>query len=279
MNNQEIHLEIVTPKISIIVAVFNGVATLQKCIDSIETQSYKNKELIVIDGGSRDGTVALIKRNSKKISYSISEPDHGIYNAWNKGLKRASGAWICFLGADDYFWDARVLEKVALQLSQLHTDIRIAYGKIIIINAQGEQFCQFGESWQKAKHRFRLMKIPHPGTMHRRSVFEQHGKFDESFHIAGDYEFLLRELKTADAFFIPNLITVAMLQGGISSNPANSLKLLHEARRAERMHGQWLPSLIWLVYLLKIYLRLLLCRTLGERQGVKIFNLCRRMVG
>lgn len=97
--------------ISIIVAVFNGKITLQHCIDSVAQQTYPNKELIIIDGGSKDGTVNLLEENRNKISYWISEPDRGIYNAWNKGLEQTTGKWIIFLGADDYLWDVRVLER------------------------------------------------------------------------------------------------------------------------------------------------------------------------
>jgi len=211
------------PLLTVIVAVFNGAATLQQCIDSVAQQTYPNKELIIIDGGSRDGTVDLLEANREQISYWISEPDRGIYNAWNKGLARAKGEWICFLGADDYFWDAQVLERMAAQMEKLPPDIRVVYGQIMMVNSDGTSLYPVGEPWEKIKGRFRqVMCIPHPGAMHRRGLFEQHGQFDESFHIAGDYELLLRELKVADAFFISDLVTVAMRQGGISSTPANS---------------------------------------------------------
>src|SRR3990172_6849742 len=102
------------PLISIIVAVYNGKATLQQCIDSVAQQTYPNKELVIIDGGSNDGTVELLEKNRSKFSYWISEPDRGIYNAWNKGLVQAHGEWVCFLGADDYLWDATVLGRIEI---------------------------------------------------------------------------------------------------------------------------------------------------------------------
>ena len=80
MNNKS------SPLISVIVAVFNGAKTLRQCIDSVDRQSYLNKELIIIDGGSKDGTVDIIKNNQGKIAYWVSEPDRGIFNAWNKAL-------------------------------------------------------------------------------------------------------------------------------------------------------------------------------------------------
>jgi glycosyltransferase involved in cell wall biosynthesis len=90
--------------ISVIVAVFNGAKTLQQCIDSVAGQTYPHKELIVIDGGSIDGTREILEGDATKLAYWVSEPDRGIYHAWNKALARARGDWICFLGADDYLW-------------------------------------------------------------------------------------------------------------------------------------------------------------------------------
>ncbi len=269
------------PLISIIVAVFNGKTTLQECIDSVARQTYLNKELIVIDGGSKDGTVELLMENLGKITYWISEPDRGIFNAWNKGLAQAQGEWICFLGADDYFWDITVLERMAVQLQMLPTDIRVAYGQIMQVNVD-EQLPPrpIGESWGQGKEFFKqFMCIPHVGTMHRRSLFEKHGKFDESFHIAGDYEFLLRELKTGDASFIPDIVTTGQRLGGISTDPTNYLRMLHETRRAQRMHGQLLPGKFLLNAIVNESLRRLLWKVFGEKLARRLLDLRRRIKG
>ena len=264
------------PLISIIVAVFNGVKTLQQCIDSVARQTYPNKELIIIDGGSKDGTADFLKANSEQISYWISEPDRGIYNAWNKGLAQANGDWICFIGADDYFWDTEVLERMAAQLVTIPPDIRVAYGQIMLLNNNGENLYLIGESWQKVKERFKqVMCIPHSGAMHRRSLFKDLGLFDESYFIAGDYELLLRELKTKDAFYIPNLISVAMMQGGISSNPANGLLAMREIRHAQQLHGQRLPGWIWLTVTARVYVRFLLWQILEKGFTRKTFDFYR----
>jgi len=269
-----------TPLISIIVAVFDGVATLQHCMDSVTQQTYPNKELIIIDGGSTDGTVELLKKNHDQIRYWISEPDRGIYNAWNKGLEQAHGEWICFLGADDKFWDAQALEKMAGQLKQLPPGIRVAYAQIMLLNDNGEQLSLVGEDWGRTRNRFKqTMCIPHQGVMHKRSLFELHGNFDETFRIAGDYEMLMRELKTADAGFVPGIILTAMRQGGVSSIPQNSLVLLREIRRAQKMHGQGFPGLIWAMAVGRTYLRLLVWKILGERQARKLLDVGRRIMG
>lgn len=263
------------------VATYNGAATLQQCINSIALQTYPHKELIIIDGGSTDGTVELLKTSQQKITYWVSEPDRGIYQAWNKALPRARGEWICFLGADDHFWDEHVLTRMAEELAKLLPEIRVAYGQIMLLNGVGERLYAIGEPWERLRQRFlKSMCIPHPGMMHRRSLFEEHGGFDESFRIAGDYELLLRELKTADAAFIPNLVTVGMRQGkGESSHPAATLRVLQETRRAQRMHGQRLPSRSWFFSVTKAYFRLLLWHVFGEPIARKTLDFGRRLLG
>lgn len=268
------------PKISVIIAVFNGAKTLQQCLDSVAKQSYSNIELIIIDGGSTDGTVKLIEENQAKISYWISEPDRGIYNAWNKALRQATGEWICFIGADDFLWDKKVLEQMTISLKELPLSVRVAYGQIMLLSQGGQSLYPIGDPWEKVRKRFKkVMCIPHPGLMHRHSLFQIHGGFDESFRIAGDYELLLRELKSADAVFIPDLILTGMRQGGISSDPKGAIKSLFEARRAQRIHGQKLPGWIWLAAVSRVYLRLFLWQILGERATRKLLDLGRRLLG
>ncbi len=266
--------------ITIIIAVFNGAKTLQQCIDSVAQQSYPNKQLIIIDGGSTDGTVELLQANDQSISYWVSEPDAGIYNAWNKGLVKTKGEWVCFLGADDYFLDDQVLASMSKFLVKLPVNIRVVYSQIMLLSENGQELYLSGEPWQKVKQRFKqLMSIPHPGTMHRRDLFEQQGYFDESYRIAGDYELLLRELKTADAVYIPDMISVGMLQGGISSNPQNALSQLYEVRRAQQKHGLKLPSASWIMAVLRVYIRLLLWRVIGENTTRKALDLGRCLMG
>ena len=268
------------PLITIIIAVFNGAKTLQQCIDSLAQQSYPNKELIIIDGGSKDGTVDLLKTNSEKINYWVSEPDSGIYNAWNKGLAQANGDWICFLGADDFFWNTQVLELMSEQLAKQTSDILIAYGQVMLLNNDAKPLYLVGEPWAKVKESFKYrMSIPHQAVMHRSKLFDLHGSFDETFSIVGDYELLLRELNSGNAAFIPNIIVTGMRQGGVSSNPKLSLVILREVRRAQVMHGQLLPSRIWLLALMRVYIRMFLWMVLGENLTRKALDFGRRIMG
>src|SRR5690606_34585060 len=97
------------PRFSVVISVFNGAKTLQKCLDSVAGQTYAARELIVIDGGSTDGTQQILRHNAGRLAYWVSEPDRGTYHAWNKALAQASGDWSCFLGADDYLWEPATL--------------------------------------------------------------------------------------------------------------------------------------------------------------------------
>lgn len=268
------------PYISVIVAVYNGAATLQRCIDSVARQTLVRKELIIIDGGSKDGTVALLGANREQLAYWVSERDCGIYDAWNKGVRQARGEWICFIGADDYFWDEQVLARMAENLVKLQADINVAYGQVMLLDRYGGPLYPIGEPWPEVKTRFlQVMSIPHPGLMHRQTLFARYGGFDTSFRIAGDYEFLLRELKDGEAVFIPDIVTVGMGHGGISSSPENSLKALWETRRAQKMHGQPYPKSLWLMAMTRICLRLLLWNLFGEDKARKLLDLARRLNG
>jgi glycosyltransferase involved in cell wall biosynthesis len=269
-----------TPLISIVVAVYNGVATLQQCIDSVASQSFQEVQLIIIDGGSTDGTVDLLKANAAKLGYWISEPDKGIYNAWNKALRHANGEWICFLGADDYLWEINVLKRMASHLVLLPAHNRVAYGQIMLLTIEGVELHAVGQPWGEVKHRFAEgVCLPHPAVMHRRVLFEEQGEFDETYRIAGDYELLLRELKNYDAVYIPGIVLTAMRQGGISSDPKNILLSLREVRRAQRKHGQLWPGLHWQLALARAYIRLLLWRLFGERVARQLLDVGRKWMG
>ena len=268
------------PLLSVLVAAYNSGATLQQCLDSVISQTYGNVELIVIDGGSSDGSVEVLRANARHIAYCVSEPDRGIYHAWNKALAQARGEWICFLGSDDYLWNEQVLARVVTQLARVPDDINVAYSQVNLVDAQGELLYPIGEPWPQVKQRFKqLMCIPHPSVLHRNRLFQQHGVFDESFHIAGDYELLLRELKDKDAFFMPGIIFSAMRQGGISSALGNTLSALREVRVAQRKNGLRWPGRIWLLALVRAYLRALAWLVLGEKRTRVVLDWGRRLRG
>jgi len=226
------------PSFTVIVAVRNGASTLQRAFDSVIGQTYDDVEIIVMDGASTDGSQAILERNAEHLAYWESEPDRGVYHAWNKALEHATGDWVSFLGADDRFHHAAVLARMADALAADEERHRVAYGYLDKTRLDGQVVRSTIGPWSEDQRtRFRRgVMIPHPATFHHRSLFELHGQFDESFRIAGDYEFLLRELLVDDALFIPEVV-VDMAGGGMSDLPGNVYTVQREVYRARYMHG------------------------------------------
>lgn len=209
---------------SIITATFNSEKTLERTIKSVLNQNCTDFEYIIIDGDSKDQTVEIIKKyvdvfESKNITFKwISEPDTGIYDAWNKGLKLANGKWISFLGSDDYYLEnalkAYKNELINIKSSNIdiiYSNVNVIKGDIFIKTINGVWF------WKVFKQ---YMNIAHVGAFHNSKFFNKYGVFNSSYRIAGDYELLLRaksELKTIKL----NMVTANMEDGGISNNLIN----------------------------------------------------------
>ena len=226
------------PRITVIIAVRNGAKTLQRALDSILEQTYDDVELVVMDGASTDGTQAILERNTARIAFWRSEPDGGIYQAWNKALAHATGDWICFLGADDRYHAPTTMARVAPVLADDAGRHRVAYGLLEVVDGDGSMITTKGFPWDdRRRRRFRRGKmIRAPATFHHRTLFEDNGQFDERFKIVGDYELLLRELLDHDPLFLEEVI-VDMGIGGISNNPRYYSTLLRERHQAQYMHG------------------------------------------
>lgn len=265
------------PMVSVIVAVKNASATLQRCIDSVVGQTWPGKELIVCDGASSDGTRAIIERNQANLAYWCSQRDHGIYDAWNRGLSHAHGDWICFLGADDIFWSPTVLASAMAQAGKVYPRERVIYGRVALLTPDGTFLRYLGKPWGKAKEQLmQINSLPHPGLLCHRSVFQEHGIFDISYRISGDYEFLLRELKSGDAHFMEDVITVGMQTGGISSR-TNWIRLaLKEIRRAQKKHGFRYPGPLWIAAYLRALVRSAIAGIIGEEKTDKVIDVLRR---
>ncbi|HLE65896.1 MAG TPA: glycosyltransferase family 2 protein [Burkholderiales bacterium] len=227
------------PLVSVIVAVRNGAATLQRCLDSVAAQDLGPRETIVIDGASTDGTRELLERNLRAglVSSYLSEPDSGVYSAWNKGIARARGRWISFLGCDDAFHDPGALRALVQAGEDDAAGARVVYGRINRVTAAGVLIETIGVPWADARDAFLGgFNIPHPGTLHHRSIFEQRGIFDESYRIAGDYHLLLGELAERPAAFVDRVV-LDMGFGGLSSRPGTILVALREVARARQARG------------------------------------------
>jgi glycosyltransferase involved in cell wall biosynthesis len=260
----------VRPYISIVIATRNAATTLEACLASVFAQTYEDWELIVIDGASTDGTTKILERHGDGIARWVSEPDTGITNAWNKALHLVRGTWVQFLGADDRLASPAVLATLsdALRAAEGHHDV--VYATVELIDIDGRVLTTFDVPWVVAQRQIRVgMSIPHPGTFHHRSLFERHGPFDESFLIAADYEFLLRELLHTDAVFVPGVIAVEMGSRGVSSRPENLIVSAIESERARRLHGLARGPAAWAPHIVVLRAKIAIGRVFGPK-GVAV---------
>jgi len=221
------------PLMSVVIVCFNAAGTISDAIKSVAAQQRDDVELVVIDGNSSDGTVEVIERHAGLIDYWVSEPDTGIYNAWNKAILAAKGRYIAFIGADDVLLPGALDAYARLIACCPEAELlssRVRYG-------EGARARVIGSPWQWDRFR-RHMSIAHVGSMHRRSLFERIGLYDESFAIAGDYELLLRAGPTLCTAYMTD-ITAVMGTGGISSG--RSRAVFDEGARAKQLHSQ-LPT-------------------------------------
>lgn len=267
-------------RISVVIAVLNAEDSLAACLDSVITQDYRNLQLVVIDGGSSDASVEAIRAREESISYWDSCPDRGIYHAWNRGLARAEGDWVHFLGADDRFASSDVLGRVAEMLQLCNPETRIAYGRVAVVSEPGEVLEIIGRPWDEARCRTRIgMPVPFPGVFLNRSLFDIQGKFDESFQISGDYEFLLRELIHRPPLFLDNLVVTLMAPDGKSSSRDNRLLRCLEDARARKLHGLFPYPTPWCCEYARNWLYRILYNTLGMRAALLAQQAYRGLLG
>ena len=186
------------PELSIIIATLNENAVIGRCLESISKQTYADFQLIIMDGISTDGTVNIIDRYNHLYHTFESSSDNGIYSAWNKALHKATGDWVMFLGADDYLVNDNILNEL-MRFARV-TSADLVTVRNAEIDSEGKQVKIYGEPWQWSRFK-KYMNICHVGVLHRRTLFDEYGLFDEKYKIAGDYDFLMRvgdKLSSAD---------------------------------------------------------------------------------
>lgn len=203
------------PLISVITSTLNAESSIGLTIRSIRECEYPNIEYIIIDGGSTDATADIVQQAGDVVSVFISESDTGIYNAWNKALRLSKGKYIAFLGSGDAFATNGLNILVACALANQEADYICS--KAVISSKRLSRTIGRAWHWEGFK---RNMCVVHPGSLHSSRLFKLYGEFDESFRIAGDYEFLLRAGKNLRTAFVDN-ITVTLAAGGVSRSGCN----------------------------------------------------------
>ena len=219
-------------QISIIIATYNASNTIKKCLECIASQKTDECELIIIDGNSSDETVNIVKSFGKVIDYFITEPDSGVYDAWNKGIKVSNGDWIMFVGADDLLLPNAINDYLnILKYNERVKEVDYICAKNEYVDKNGKLLKILGmkPSWNKMR---KMMVAAHVASLHnRKHLFNEIGLYNLNFKICADYELLLRKGNRLRYLFIPNHIA-RMTVGGVSF----STKAVIESYRIRSMH-------------------------------------------
>ena len=223
-------------KISIITATYNAGKYLEKCLNSIIPQLNNEVELIIIDGGSKDNTVEIIKRYQKHISYFVSEPDKGIYDAWNKGIKASNNEWIMFIGADDELLPGAINKYLTLlQSNDLSSyDYISAQNEFVNQHDKILKIIGKGAEWSLMR---RGNSAAHVASLHnKQNLFDKVGYYNLDFKICADYEILLRKKENLKNYFLQSHIA-RMKVGGMSF----TTKAIKESYEIRKKHNTITP--------------------------------------
>lgn len=205
-------------KFTIITATLNSEKTIRDTLSSVNSQTYKSFEHIIIDGGSTDMTLSIIKKYKKKKKKIFTKKNYGIYKSINFGIKKSKGDYICILNSDDIFHSNKSLEKISKIISKNKSN-KILLGNVAYFdNFNYYKVTRFYSSYnfKRWKMKFGLMP-PHPASIIKREIYEKYGLYNENFKIAGDFEFFLRLFyKSKVKFKIIDYILIRMRSGGIS---------------------------------------------------------------
>lgn len=223
-----IHLH---PKFSIITVTFNAETTLEDTIQSVITQSYKNIEYIIIDGGSKDRTMDIVNRYSQHISRVVSEPDKGLYDAMNKGIRLATGDYLCFLNSGDSFHEDDVLFNIVHSIRHYPSLPDVIYGETAIVNSEGHflrmRRLQAPEtlSWRSFRHG---MLVCHQAFFASSRIAKEE-LYDMKYRFSADFDWCIRIMKKSKILHNSHLTIIDYLNEGMTTRN-------HKASLKERFH-------------------------------------------
>ncbi len=226
-------------KISVITVVYNSAGTIRDAILSVLAQTYENIEYIIVDGASIDGTVDIINEYRGKIEAFVSEPDGGIYDAMNKGIRLAKGDVIGFLNSDDMYQDSRVVEKIAQAFANSKTDA--CYGDLVYVDKdETEKVVRYWKSRPFKKGLYQCGWMPaHPTFYVRRRIYQKFGDFDLEFKLQSDFEITTRFLEVygITTTYLPEILVRMRAGGATNRSIRNVIRGNIEAYRACKKNG------------------------------------------
>ena len=247
-------------KISVVTVTFNSAATVRDTIESVLKQEYKDYEYLVIDGGSKDNTVDIIKEYEPKFEGRmrwISEKDKGMYDGINKGIRMATGDVVGIINSDDFYHRTDIFDIINKAFEE-NKDIQAIYGDVRFVHPDNlEKTVRYYscKHWRPWRFRFGFMPA-HPTFFTYKENFEKYGYYQYDYHIAADYELLIRHLYTnhVPAKYVP-VDFMKMRTGGRSTNGWKANVLLNkEIVRACKENGIWTcMPLLFMKYFLKVF--------------------------
>lgn len=226
-------------KLSIVTVSYNSRETIGDTLRSINIQSYRDIEHIIIDGGSTDDTMAIVGRLGERVAKSVSEPDDGIYDAFNKGISLATGEIIGILNSDDTYASPLAVEKAMSAFED--PSIEACYSDLVYVRRDNPT--KIHRHWKSVQLTSELLDIglvpAHPTLFLRQSVYERAGGFDQRYGIAADYEFMLRifrDLKLRSVY-LPEILVKMRTEGASGRSLRSILGQNRDVRAAQLAHG------------------------------------------
>ena len=226
-------------KVSIITVSYNSVRTIRATIESVLSQDYPNLEYVIVDGGSTDGTVAILREYADRITRWVSEKDEGMYDAMNKGIAMATGDVIGILNSDDTYMTNYVVSKMMQALTAAQADVVFA-DLILVDQHHPEKVLRYYDSSNFKPSKFRYGWMPaHPTVFIRKSIYDAVGPFATDYKIAADYEMLIRILFTQKASYayLPKPIVRMRVGGASTANWQRNWVLNQEIVKACKDNG------------------------------------------
>lgn len=253
--------------ITVVTSTLNATDALPHTIDSLRRQIDCRFEWIVVDGASTDGTVALLMDNEDLIDLWVSEPDAGIYDAWNKACAEAQGEWILFVGAGDEIAAPDVLATMARHLAKVEPQRLLVYGKLQYLSPIGRQALdEVGQPWDAMRGRWELGRPalpPHAAVFHRRTLIAGRAPFNPALRIAGDARLMLGAMLRYPPEFVPVLVD-RMPIGGTSFRLDNALRMAKEIEEINREYGLHPPLIHSLLQRFELIGKVILSRLFSE---------------
>ena len=226
-------------KITVITVCYNSATTITETLSSMSNQSYDGIEHIVVDGGSNDETIDLVKQYGKRVSKIVTGPDGGIYDAMNKGLRLATGEYVAYLNSDDFYANDKVIKQVAKAIHETNADA--IYGDLSYVERNDPKMrVRYWKSQMFQPGSFvRGFAPPHPTFFMKRQLLDDLGGFDLSYSLAADFDLMFRalEIKKYTSTYVPLELTRMRTGGATNISLKNIIRQNQEILRCLRSHG------------------------------------------